>query len=269
MKSAMPKVTKTTRTRTPGRYNIYLDDEFAFAVDEKVLIKYNLFPETAFTSDEIETIKAAEFEQKAYQTALKYATGQMRTKMQVIMKLKEKDFPNQVIGQVITRLAQANVLDDRLYAEMYVQSAVRSGKLGPKGVAQKLKQMGVDRFLIEDALVQYPAEDQADAIDRQVEKLMAKYHHQSHFMAQRKTTQKLMQLGFDQGVIKRALTQYLSDHPVDQDDELEKLGSEAEKVAARYQQYDGWDFKNKVKAALYRKGYDLNRVDQWLKENPK
>lgn len=265
----MPKVTKTTRTRTPGRYNIYLNDEFAFAVDEKVLIKYDLFPETEFTTEEIEDIKAAEFEQKAYQTALKYATGQMRSKMQVILKLKEKEFPNQIVGKVITRLELANVLDDRLFAEMYVNSAVHSGKLGPKGVAQKLKQMGIDRFIIEDALVEYLEEDQAVAIEQQVEKLMQKYHNQSRFMAQQKTTQKLMQLGFEQGAIRRALVEYSNNNPTDQDDEWEKLSNEAEKAANRYRQYDGWDFKNKVKAALYRKGYDLNRVDQWLKENPK
>ena len=49
----MKKVTKVTRQRKPGRYNVYLDDEFALAVDEKILIKYNLFKDTELEDEDI------------------------------------------------------------------------------------------------------------------------------------------------------------------------------------------------------------------------
>ena len=69
----MKKVTKVTRQRKPGRYNVYLDDEFALAVDEKILIKYDLFKGTELEDDALKEIEAAEFEQKAYTKALVYA----------------------------------------------------------------------------------------------------------------------------------------------------------------------------------------------------
>lgn len=57
-------MTKVTRQRKPGRYNVYLDDEFALAVDEKILIKYNLFKDTELEDEDIKEIEAAEFEQR-------------------------------------------------------------------------------------------------------------------------------------------------------------------------------------------------------------
>ena len=101
----MQTVTKVTRQRRMGRYNIYLDDEYAFAVDEKILITYNLFKGATLDDAAIEQIKSAEFSQKAYTRALIYATGQMRTSQQVYLKLKEQGYDQQIIKDVISRLS--------------------------------------------------------------------------------------------------------------------------------------------------------------------
>ena len=39
----MPLITKITRQKNnPERYNIYIEDNYAFAVDESLLVKYQL-----------------------------------------------------------------------------------------------------------------------------------------------------------------------------------------------------------------------------------
>jgi regulatory protein len=263
----MKTVTKVTRQRRPGRYNIYFDNEFGLAVDEKVLIKYDLFKGTELDDAALEEVINAEFAQKAYLKALTYATGRMRSKMQVVRKLKEDDVPNAVIGDVINRLEAANVLDDAKFAEEYVRSATTSGKLGPQGVANKLREFGVDKFLIQDALVAFEEEDQEALLQDKVAKLMAKNHRYSHFMAEQKTKQKLMQLGFDGALIARALKDYVAENATDIAEEAANLDRDANAAASRYQQYDGWDFTRRVKQAMYRKGYDLGQVDDWLRDN--
>ncbi|MDR3190139.1 MAG: RecX family transcriptional regulator [Lactobacillaceae bacterium] len=263
----MAVVTKVTKTRAPGRYNIYLDDEFSFAVDEKILIKYDLFKDNVFDDAAIADIKKAEFEQKAYQIALVYATGKMRSKGQVILKLKEKEVPNDVIATVITRLENTNVLDDALFVEEYIRSAISSGKLGPKGVKYKLQQLGVDKFAVEDGLELYTEDDQIEILERRVASLIEKNGRQAKFMAEQKTTQKLLQDGFDQRLIKRAIQAYNAENEADPEQEWDNLVNEAEKLAAKYADYAGWEFKNKLKAGMFRKGFDLGMVDRWLREN--
>ncbi|SUP53035.1 Regulatory protein recX [Weissella viridescens] len=60
----MPVVTKVTQQKRPGRYNIYLDDEFAIAVDENILIRFDLFKGTEVSDTMLAEVQAAEYEQK-------------------------------------------------------------------------------------------------------------------------------------------------------------------------------------------------------------
>lgn len=182
----MQTVTKVTRQRRMGRYNIYLDDEYAFAVDEKILITYNLFKGASLDDAAIEQIKSAEFGQKAYTKALIYATGQMRTNQQVYLKLKEQGYDQQIIKNVISRLKDDHVLDDVTYAETYVDQAKSAGKLGPRGVKFKLQQVGIDQFVIEDALAAYTITDQIDALTERVGHLLEKMHVIQHFWQNKK-----------------------------------------------------------------------------------
>lgn len=266
MEGSMPTVTKVTQQRRAGRYNIYLDDEYAFAVDEKVLITYNLFKGTEIDETEIETIKTAEFSQKAYTQALVYATGQMRTSKQVSRKLKERGYETSLIKEVVKRLNDDHVIDDEAYAQTYVDQAKSAGKLGPRGVQFKLQQAGIDQFIIEDALVAYELDDQIAALTTRVASLLEKNARYSKFMAEQKTQQKLIQQGFDLNLIKQAIQDYRLNETTDETLEWDNLDRDASIAANRYADYSGWEFKQKVKSTLYRKGYDLNLVDKWLRQ---
>lgn len=261
----MRTITRVTQQKRPGRYNIYLDDDYGFAVDEKILIQFNLFKGTTLDDDQLAEVEAAEYEQLAYQKGLIYATGQLRSRQQVATKLKEADFPTHVIQNVLSRLEKAQVLDDDAFAQSYVDGVMRSGKLGPQGVVFKLKQWGIDQNIIFDAVDRYDDETQEMHLENHVERLLAKYDRYAIYVAKQKTQQKLIQDGFDQRLIKAALTRYFAENMVDSEREQDKLARDAQKVVNRYMQYTGWDFTKRVKQALYRKGYQLDDIDRWLR----
>ncbi|QVV91040.1 RecX family transcriptional regulator [Weissella tructae] len=261
----MRTITRVTQQKRPGRYNIYLDDDYGFAVDEKILIQFNLFKGTTLDDEQLAAVEAAEYEQLAYQKGLIYATGQLRSRQQVAMKLKEADFPVHVIETVLMRLEKAQVLDDTAFAEGYVAGVMRSGKLGPQGVQFKLKQWGIDQNTILDAVDAYDDETQQMHLETQVERLLMKYDRYAMYLAKQKTQQKLIQDGFDQRLIKEALTNYFAEHDLDMERENDKLDRDAQKVVNRYMQYTGWEFTKRVKQALYRKEYQLDAIDRWLR----
>ncbi|KRN75484.1 recX protein [Weissella kandleri] len=263
----MATVTRVTQTRRPGRYNIYLDDEFAFAVAEKILLDFNLFKGTEVSAEQRVEIETAEYAQKAYQKALVYATGTMRSVQQVRQKLKEADFPDDVIEQALERLGQVDILNDQKFAEEYVSTQMQRGKLGPKGIGFKLRQYGVDAFTIEDALVVYDEETEYENLMQQVEPLFDKYQRSSAYLAQQKVSNKLYQSGFNGHLIKRALSDYFDEHEHDDEQEMDNFNREIEKLAERYADYSGWDYQQKMKAGMYRRGFNLKQVDRWLKEH--
>ena len=63
------------------------------------------------------------------------------------------------------------------------------------------------------------------------------------------------------------LRSYEAENETDVDQEWENLDRDASSAANRYRQYEGWEFKKRVKAAMFRKGYDLSLVDKWIKQN--
>ncbi|MBM7616514.1 regulatory protein [Weissella uvarum] len=260
------KVTKVTQQRRPGRYNIYFDDEFGIAVDEKVLIDFNLFKGTEIDEEQLDEVKTAEYEQKAYSAGLLYATGQLHSRYQVYLNLRDKDFPQDTINRVLDRLEAANVINDATFAQTYAQNMADSGKFGRKGTAEKLKSWGVKANLVEDALDVYPYEREVDHLAVEVPKIMAKNQRGSHQMAEQKVMQKLLQKGFSATNIKRALADYDESIENDQDEEFENLRRDGQKAFERYHQYSGWDQTQRVKSYLARRGYRFDDINHFVSD---
>ncbi|GAK30547.1 regulatory protein RecX [Weissella oryzae SG25] len=265
----MKKVTRVSQQRRPGRYNIYLDDEFALAVDEKILIQFDLFKGTEVDDEMLEEIQMAEFEQKAYIKGLTLATGRLIAKKQLVLKLKKAEFPNDIIYRVINRLEEAGILNDQAFAEAYVAVSSSNGKLGPRGIMRKLRSFGVDSDVIAEAMESYVDEDQDEHIVQQVNQLFAKYQGQSQFMARQKVSQKLIQNGFDSDRFEPIIQDYLAELDSDDKADIEwaNLDREAQKAADRYAQYTGWDFTRRFKRALFRRGFRADLINKWLEEN--
>ena len=75
----MPKITKITAQKKSGRYNIFIDEQFAFGVTESVLIKYRLAKDLEIDSQLQRDIQKDDDNAKAYQLALNYLSHQLRT----------------------------------------------------------------------------------------------------------------------------------------------------------------------------------------------
>ncbi|MCB6840044.1 RecX family transcriptional regulator [Weissella viridescens] len=267
----MPVVTKVTQQKRPGRYNIYLDDEFAIAVDENILIRFDLFKGTEVSDTMLAEVQAAEYEQKAYATGLLYATGQLRSRYQVYLKLREKEFPIDVINHALDRLEKAHVLDDRQFASTYLASVSHSGKLGRKGALQKLKEWGISDDIVQDVADEYDDSDELEHLDELVAKLMHKYQRQAHRMAEQKVMQNLLQKGFASRNIQQALHHYVleNDTADEPDQEWENLSRDGEKAFQRYHQYTGWDLERRVKGYLARRGYTFDLINRFVDDYQK
>ena len=82
-------ITKIEAQKKKGRYNIYLNDAFAFGVDEATVVKYALFKGTELTKEQIEEIKHDDCIQQAYQKALHFLNFKLRSTKEVYEKLEK------------------------------------------------------------------------------------------------------------------------------------------------------------------------------------
>ncbi len=134
------------------RFNIYINDEYAFSVHEDVLVKFRLMKGRMVDTGDIETISAEEEFQKAYHKALLYLARKLRSTQSMRVHLESKGFEAGIIDQVIGRLLDEKLLDDHLYAEQLVRHRIMHQKKGKRWVQQELSQSGIDSEAVAAAM---------------------------------------------------------------------------------------------------------------------
>jgi regulatory protein len=128
----------------------------------------------------------------------------------------------------------------------------------------KLRQKGVDANVIQDALATIADEDWQAVALRVGQKAAKHYTRQPYHTALQKIRLTVIQKGFSSDVA----TAIMAALDVQPDPEVEnaRLAQEAAKQWRLKRRYTGYDRRQRVKQALYRKGYALDAIDAVLAE---
>ncbi|MEY9865327.1 hypothetical protein ABIE66_000706 [Peribacillus sp. B2I2] len=137
----MPIITKiTTQKKRKDRYNIFVDEKYAFSVDEEVLLKFQLKKGTSLDDLLLAEIQFHDEIQKAFTDALNYLSYRMRSESEIRLYLKKKETEEPIIKEAIHKLYSFNYLDDLEFAKAYVRTHVNGGNKGPTTLKLELKE---------------------------------------------------------------------------------------------------------------------------------
>jgi len=258
----MAVITTIEAQKRSGRYNVYVDGEYAFPVSESVLIDFRLFKGMEIDQELKSQLVDADNVSKAYNRALDYLSNQLRTEKEIHDKLVELEIPEETIDLTFHKLRELNLVDDAHYAASYVRTVMHTGDKGPRVIRQHLRQKGVGEKVIDDALVLYTPEERLAVGTAAAEKLAKRYQRQPFGNQQQKIRQGLMSRGFGTDEIGQMI-ETLSLTP-DVDEQHELLVKQGEKIWHRYRALSPSERKYKTKQMLYRKGFQLDDISQWL-----
>lgn len=201
----MGKITEIKEgKRNKERINIYIEEEFAFAVYLDTALSNHLKKGLDLSEEDVARIICEDGEKYAIASALKYLSYRMRTERELRDKLKSKEIPADVIDITVEKLKELGYLDDMEFAKLYVQELMQ--KYGKRVVVQKLLQKGILREIAEAALESMPQEQ--NVINQYVERLKQKYKSEEEYNGKQKIVRALMSKGFDYEDIKSALLRY-------------------------------------------------------------
>ncbi|MFQ5585921.1 MAG: regulatory protein RecX [Thermodesulfobacteriota bacterium] len=93
--------------------------------------------------------------------ALTYIAYRSRSIGEVREKLKRKGFDTSTIDEAIVRLTELGYLNDRRFAEEWVDSIARSKRWGKRRIVQGLIARGIERGIIEEAVKGFDGEREA------------------------------------------------------------------------------------------------------------
>ncbi len=132
------------------RRSIYINNQFVFGMTDVDVLYYKLKIGEEIDKAKYNYILNEVIYNKAQNTALAFLSRKMRTKQEVIKKLGEKDFSEEIISKVVEFLENYKYLNDKDYIEKFVRDKVKVNGHGKQKIMFELKQKGVDKFLIED-----------------------------------------------------------------------------------------------------------------------
>lgn len=258
----MPIITKISTQKHKGRYNIFIDNEYAFSVSERTLAERRLLKGTELSFEDIKKIKKAEADSHALQLAMSYLSYQPRSVYEVLTYLNKQAISPAASQRAIENLMDLNYLDDNNFARLFIQNNLRVGKDGPRSISNKLKQKGVGTDIIQESLYTVEDEQWLEAGIRLIHSLGHQVGKISHKEIKQKALKKLQMHGFNQELGELVVDRLELEST--KDDQLEALKKQGIKVWRRYRRDDNFKRRQKVKRYLFQHGFSSGEIDSFL-----
>ncbi len=268
----MAIITKiTTQQKNQDRFNVFMDygkgkgEEFAFSVDSDVLIKFKLKKGMELDDFSFLEIQFQDDIRKAYSLAINYLARRMRSEKEIVDYLVQKEVDEPIIKEVIHKLTTQHYINDQEYAVAYVRTQANTTDKGPNVIKKEIKEKGVAEGILIQALEEFPLEQQMEKAIKISEKYYQKNAKVSLKVQQQKLEQLLLRKGYSYEVINFALNE--TEVPKQgEDEEMEAVRFQGEKVHRKYSHLEGFEYQQKIKQALYRKGFTMDLIERFIAE---
>lgn len=198
-------ITKVEKQKRGERYNIYIDDVYAFAVDTETLIKYQLLKEREIMTAELEQIIRSDEINRLYNRALRYISYKNRSVYEVEKYLTDKEFDQESIKQVVTMLIDARYLNDELYTENYIRDRNALNPKGKKLLEFELRQKGIKQAIIDQNLALIKPDTELELAYRLIVKRRKSIRSDDWNVLYNRLASFLQRRGFSYGIIAQAL----------------------------------------------------------------
>lgn len=208
----MPKITSVEpQKRKPHRFNIYLDNQFAFGADEDLVVEKRLVVGKLLDTSDVEKLlfeaevgklmermhglfnirHRSEKEVRDYFRIMKY---ELRIK-------KKEEISELAIELVIKKLKQKRLLNDEEFAKQWMES--RSKKKGMQVIKGELFKKGIDREIIEEVTSGESLESRQKSIAEQLLiKRLPRFKNLPYLERKKKAFEFLLRRGFEYEIVK-------------------------------------------------------------------
>lgn len=265
----MRKITRiTAQKRSKQRYNIFIDEghgeKFGFSVDEDVFIQYHLRKGMELSEPMMEELLRADTFQKSYSDVIRYLSYRMRTKKEIIDYLEKKEVDSDHIPKVIEKLTSEKLIDDQEFANSFVRSRIKTTTKGPGLVKQELQVKGITSSIADEAIRQYDYSIQYKKAEKIAEKRSAKSKRYSINRQRQQLHAALTRNGFTQEVIQDVLANIQQNLD---ENEKEAVYYQGDRLLRKHsRKLSGYELKNKLKEALYRQGFNVESINEYLND---
>lgn len=148
----MPKITKIEiQKNNKDRVNIYLDGEYALAINAELVYKENLKVKDDVDISKLQEIAEKESYIRCKESAIKIIERSYKTEKEIRDKLKQKGYEEKQINNSIDFLKEYDFINDNTYAKAFIKDKLSSK--GSQKIKYDLMKKGIAKDIIEENLI--------------------------------------------------------------------------------------------------------------------
>lgn len=197
------KITKIElQKRNNKRASIFIDDEFAFGLSLETICDFGLSKNSDITKDFINDVLKKEEQHNANSYALNLLGFSARSKQEIITKMRQKEYEEDIINNTIEYLTLYNFLNDEEFSHMFIKDKLKLNRYGINRIRMELFKKGIDKDIIESVLCEYSDSDREYNTAKELAQKKLKCCLKDPKDAQyRKLTGFLMRKGFSSDIV--------------------------------------------------------------------
>jgi regulatory protein len=188
--------------RQKGRYNVYVDEKYAFSLSADALLAEKIVPGQSLDEAQLKTYKKLSADDKAYGLALAYVARRVRSEWELRDYFRRKSYDPELSEQILAKLAKLGQVDDAKFAEAWVRNRRLLKPVSKRRLMQELRQKRVADDIIEQVL----AQDETDE-NQVLKELIKRKRKQAKYQDNLKLMQYLARQGFGYDNIKHTLAE--------------------------------------------------------------
>lgn len=153
----------------------------------------------------------ADPEQVARQICLRQLEGRPRTRAELAATLSDRGVPDDVADAVLSRFDEVGLIDDALFARLWVMSRHRGKGLSGRALGQELRRKGVADEVVRQAVDTLGADEEAATARALVDRRLRGTRGLAADARVRRLVGVLARKGYPSGLAYRVVTQALAD----------------------------------------------------------
>ena len=186
--------------KTPGRYNVFVDGQYSFSLDELQLVQSGIHSGLEIGDEQLANFRNESEFGKNYIRAIDLISRHLRSEKEIRDYAKRKNWTPDNANRVIERLKEKGYLNDTVFAESFVRARQNAGKYSRRRIEQDLRKKGIANNIIQLVLHDEVSDHAA------LQKLVAKRYNRYDDINKLKAY--LMRAGFNYDDINKAIADY-------------------------------------------------------------
>ncbi len=193
------------QVRRPDRVSIFVDGVFVLGMHVEVAADSGLWVGQVVSVPDLQALASAEELRRARESALQLLGYRARSRRELQQRLIRKGYEPELVEAALDHLERSGLINDAEFSESWVRQRTGGRPMGRNRLAAELRQKGVDREVIDQALEPMDPDRELDLALRVGRQKVEQMHGEDLPAIRRKLGAALMRRGFGWEICARVL----------------------------------------------------------------